>query len=88
MERITVTDHARWEATRRGIDEATVLRVARRPEQAVQVRPGREVRQSRVELASGSKTYLVRVIVDVAPKLVTVVTVYRTSKVEKYWRQP
>jgi len=31
---------------------------------------------------------LVRVFVDLDPAIETVVTVYRTSKVEKYWRGP
>jgi hypothetical protein len=53
----------------------------------VRLRPGREVRQSRHEFSSDKAIYLVRVIVDVTPGLVTVVTVYRTSKVAKYWRQ-
>jgi hypothetical protein len=30
--------------------------------------------------------YLVRVFVDVTPELETVVTAYRTSRIEKYWR--
>jgi hypothetical protein len=37
----------RW-AARRGIEEATVLEVARRPEQRIEVSPRRELRQSRV----------------------------------------
>jgi hypothetical protein len=30
----------------------------------------------------------VRVIVDVTQQVETVVTVYRTSKIDKYWRTP
>jgi hypothetical protein len=33
------------------------------------------------------KTYLVRVFVDVDRRPAEVVTVYRTSKMEKYWRR-
>jgi hypothetical protein len=34
-----------------------------------------------------SKTYLVRVFVDIDRSPPEVATAYRTSKVEKYWRQ-
>ena len=50
------------------------------------LRPGREVRQSRVPFPPADTVYLVRVFVDVAAGTETVVTVYRTSKIDKYWR--
>ena len=50
------------------------------------VRAGREVRQSRVRFQPGGNLYLVRVFVDASPALETVVTVYRSSKIDKYWR--
>jgi len=34
----------------------------------------------------GGKLHLIRVVVDLAEDGDTVVTVYRTSKVRKYWR--
>ncbi len=86
--RVVLSDHARQEASRRAIPETVVRRVARSPEQVVPVRLGREVRQSTVTFPPEGKNYLVRVIVDVVGALATVVTVYRTSKVDKYWRQP
>jgi len=53
------------------------------PEQREAVRPGRDVLQSRLELEGG--TYLVRVFVDVDREPAEVVTVYRTSRITKYW---
>jgi hypothetical protein len=47
--------------------------------------PKREVRQSRVTLPDG-KIRLLRVVVDVVRDDMKVVTVYRTSKLAKYWR--
>jgi hypothetical protein len=41
--------------------------------------------QSRCDI--GGKMYLVRVIADDAQDLVVVVTAYRTTKIEKYWRK-
>jgi hypothetical protein len=83
---IALSQHAHAQAARRGVSEETVLAVARAPEQRLSVRLGREVRQSRVEMPTGGTLYLVRVVVDTGPRDETVVTVYRTSKIDKYWR--
>jgi len=81
-----LSDHARRQAARRGISEALVRSVAQAPEQVVPVREGREVRQSRVSFPPDAEPFLVRVVVDVSPASEIVVTVYRTRKIEKYWR--
>ena len=82
---IVLSDHAREQAARRGLSEDIVLAVARKPEQRLVIRPAREIRQSRVEMQPEGMVYLVRVVIDVAPTAETVVTVYRTSKIDKYW---
>jgi hypothetical protein len=61
-----------------------VLEVVSGPEQTIEVRPGRAVMQSRT--TQGGRVYLVRVFVDTDRHPAEVVTVYRTSKVSKYWR--
>lgn len=81
-----LTAHARFEMQRRGIGEGVVQRVMAEPEQTFDLRPGRSVRQAR--MAMGGQTYLVRVIVDVDRTPPGVVTVYRTSKISNYWREP
>ena len=85
-QRVVLSDHARAEARRRAIGESTALQVAATPEQSVAVRAGREIRQSRVVDPTSGKLYLVRAIVDLGTDRDTIVTVYRTSKVRKYWR--
>ena len=80
----TITPHAAFEMHHRGIDETTVRQVLNHPEQREMVRPGREVLQSRLELEG--RNYLVRVFVDIDRVPLEVVTAYRTSKIEKYWR--
>jgi hypothetical protein len=80
-----LTLHARFEMERRGIAENTVQQILVAPDQRLPVRPGRDVLQSKV--SSHGRTYLVRVIVDLDRKPAEVVTVYRTSKIEKYWRR-
>jgi hypothetical protein len=82
---IEVSEHAREQASRRGLSGTTLLEVARSPEQRISVRPGREIRQSRITMPPGGKLYLVRVVVDTRGEVETVVTAYRTSRIEKYW---
>lgn len=79
-----LTPHAVFELQRRGLDEAIVRQVLAAPEQRDTVRLGRDVLQSRLEIEG--KRYLVRVFVDIDRRPAEVVTVYRTSNVDKYWR--
>ncbi len=78
-----LTPHARFELQRRGLTEELVRQVLAAPEQRVPVRPGRVVFQARTELEG--QAYLIRVVVDVDRQPAEVVTVYRTSKIAKYW---
>jgi hypothetical protein len=71
---------------RRGISEETVRRLLAAPEQIVGVRPRRVVAQSRDVDPVSQRSYLVRVFVDVDREPAEVVTVYRTSRIDKYWR--
>jgi hypothetical protein len=80
-----LTSHAIEEMQRRQISRAMVDQVLAAPEQKIAVRPGRMVYQSRIEIGNPPKTYLVRVFVDVDRDPLEVVTVYRTSKLSKYW---
>ena len=83
---VRLSDHARRQLERRGLEEAKVLAVATDPEQTVDLERGREVRQSRVKGPGEAAPYLVRVVVEVLPEETVVVTAYRTSKIGKYWR--
>ena len=78
-----LTDHARKEAQRRQIPLEWIESILRQPEQVAPGTGRRKVLQSRV-IAEG-KTYLVRLIVEDWQNPPVVVTVYRTSKIEKYW---
>lgn len=80
------TDHALSEMARRQITEEEVRTALAKPEQMEMVRDGRAVYQSRLEMGNPPKIYLLRVFVDIDPVPPFVVTVYRTSKIEKYWR--
>lgn len=78
--------HAREEMKRRGIPEKVVAGVLDAPDQIINDENEKRIFQSKVRFGKG-KTFLVRVVVafDVEPPLV--VTVYRTSKIDKYWSE-
>jgi len=79
-----MTSHAIDELRRRDISVELVESVLRQPEQRILVRAGRTVVQSRVVI--DGRAYLLRVFVDVDREPAEVVTAYRTSKIDKYWR--
>jgi hypothetical protein len=81
-----ITAHALDQMLRRGITEEDVAKVLAAPEQSESLRAGREGYQAQVRSGEPPKTYLLRVIVDIDREPAEVVTVYRTSRVAKYWR--
>src|SRR5438552_8286781 len=81
-----VSPHARDELARRGLTDAVIAAVLRNPDQRFDVRPGRAVLQSKSQPDARGRVLLVRVFVDVDRNPAEVVTAYRTSKVDKYWR--
>jgi hypothetical protein len=84
--RYRLSHHARQEMERRNIPFALVEEVLENPQQIAPERAGKTAYQSRQNI--GGKMFLVRVIVDDAVDPAVVVTVYRTTKVQKYWRTP
>ena len=85
--RLAWTEHGRSEARRRGISEELVFRVASAPEQTLRAPRAREIRQSRVVDPASGKLRLLRVVVETGPGQDAIVTVYRTSKITKYWSE-
>jgi hypothetical protein len=82
----TISRHAQTEMQRRNITLSQVESVLDNPQQILLEREGRKVYQSKVEFGN-SKIFLLRIIIadDIDPKVV--ITVYRTSKIEKYWSE-
>ncbi len=86
VKKYNLTDHVKQEMARRQISEEDIAEVIANPEQTETVRSNRVVYQSRLDTGSPPKTYLLRVFLDIDRYPPDVVTVYRTSKIEKYWR--
>jgi len=81
-----LSTHARQEMERRGIPLPLVEEVLENPDQITPGRGALKAYQSKCDI--GGKMYLVRVIVDDRADPALVVTVYRTTKIEKYWNKP
>jgi hypothetical protein len=79
-----LSNHVQEEMTRRGIPLAVVESVLAGPQQKVPEHDNVMCYQSQVDI--NEKRYLVRVMVNAAVLPVKVVTVYRTSKISKYWK--
>lgn len=79
------SEYAMSKLRRRGIEEQMARRIIDAPQQRFEVKPGRELFQS--VISESGKNYLVRIFVDVNRVSARVVTGYRTSKIEKYWRK-
>lgn len=77
-----LSNHVQQEMDRRGIPLAVVQSVLAAPAQKVPEHGDVVCYQSKVEI--NQKPYLVRVMVN--EKTAKVVTVYRTSKINKYWK--
>ena len=85
--RYRLTPHALDEVSRRGLTPEQVESVLTSPEQIVPASGGRMAYQSKMELPDG-RMMLIRAIVEEEQDGLVVVTVYRTSKIAKYWRGP
>ena len=71
--------------TRRAIPLNLLNSVLQHPQQVIPERAGRKAYQSQLDFGGG-KIFLLRAIVDDSVDPAIVVTVYRTSKIGKYWR--
>jgi len=81
--KLPLTDHAEFEIGRRNIKIQDVKQVFEKPQQKIMLENDREIWQNRV--SDGGREYVLRLVIDTKPVL-KIVTVYRSSKIEKYWR--
>lgn len=70
----------------RGISEEMVLEIIGSPEQAIPDGPEKMIYQSIKYFEGDERNFLVRVFVNIIKQPNLVITVYRTSKIEKYWK--
>jgi len=80
-----ITDHARFEAQRRNIDLHFVKSIIENPQQKVSSRRNRLVFQSKFYDKILGKEMLMRVIVEQSGDILRVISIYKTSKIGRYW---
>lgn len=85
--KFVLSRHAQEQIERRAIPLELLEAVLRDPQQIVEGYGGKKTYQSQFDFGRG-RMYLLRAILrdDIDPGMV--VTVYKTSKIEKYWRTP
>lgn len=79
------SNHAEIEMKLRKICKDLAMSVLKEPEQIIDGIGSKKIYQSRV-LFNNEKSFLLRVIVNEEYSPAVVITTYRTSKIEKYWR--
>ena len=84
---ITIEEHARFEIQRRGIEESDIISVINQPQQIIPSKKGRIILQSKYYDRRERKEMLLRVIGKENPERFGLITAYKTSKIEKYWRK-
>lgn len=82
----TLSKHAEGELRQRNIPRSMVDMVLQNPQQVVPERDNRNAYQSQLDFGDG-QLFLLRAIVDDTITPAVVVTVYRTRKINKYWRR-
>jgi len=83
--RFVISRHAEEEIRRRQIPLGWLQALLRNPQQRIPQSGGKEILQSRMASEHG-KMFLLRAVVAVDRDPPIVVTAYRTSRIEKYWR--
>ena len=78
--------HAKERLTHRNIDRGLVLRAIEKPDQII-VSGKRRVVHKRYHDDRSRKEYLLRIFLEEHQQMTVVLSVYRTSKINKYWRE-
>lgn len=83
--RVTITGHAKFEADRRNIPEELIRSVVERPQQKLPSKKGRIIIQNKYHDEFEGKEMLLRIVGLEENEEFNVITVYKTSKIDKYW---
>lgn len=85
--KLEFSGHALFEMSRRSISDRQVEEVVRKPQQELRSSKGRVILQNKYYDKIVEKEMILRVIGNRGSDSFKVVTVYKTSKVEKYWKE-
>lgn len=84
---IEITEHAMFEASRRNITEEVIKSVIENPQQKISSKKGRVILQKKYYDKVESKDMLLRIIGIDSIERFKVITVSKTSKIDKYWKK-
>ena len=82
--RINYSRHAEEQVKERELSKQLINNILLKPQQVFAAKKGRKIAQSIVEL--GGIDFLVRVIYVEEVDCYEIITVYKTTKIMKYWR--
>ena len=82
---VVIKGHAGFEAERRDISEELIKFVVKNPQQKLPSKKGRVIVQNKYYDEVEKKEMLIRIIGRETSEKFNVVTVYKTSKISKYW---
>ena len=82
---IIFTAHVKFEMKRRNINEILVRDVIEKPEQKLLSKNDRVVFQSKYFDIKENIEMILRVIWEIEHKTIKIITVYKASKIQKYW---
>ena len=82
---VVIKGHAGFEAERRDISEKLIKFVVKNPQQKLPSKKGRVIVQNKYYDEVEKKEMLIRIIGLETSEKFNVVTVYKTSKISKYW---
>ena len=86
MAEIKISNHARTQMSERGITEEMVMEIVAAAQQTVTQGEEKMIYQSVKYFEEDGRNFLVRVFVNIIKQPNLVITVYRTTKIEKYWQ--
>ena len=84
---VVITEHAQFEASRRNIPEELIKSAVETPQQKLSSRKGRVIVQNKYFDEVENKEMILRIVGTESAGEFKVITVYKTSKIDKYWKK-
>lgn len=84
---VIITEHAKFESGRRNIPEELIKSVVEVPQQKLSSKKGRVIVQKKYYDETEGKEMILRVVGIESVDEFRVITVYKTSKIDKYWKE-
>lgn len=85
--KIILTEHAKFEAQRRQIKMEIIEKIAQKPQQVLSSAGNKLIFQGKYYDAIEKKEMLLRLVIKEEKRARKIITVYKTSKIEKYWER-